>query len=130
MKRLAYELETAPKYGPVELAVGAVDAFPNRRSPRTIVCALSSGIRELHRIKEKVENAAQAAGLRRDDRRFRPHITLGRVRSSERLGRKAAETLFKSGVETQPWVAETMTLMKSRLTPEGPIYTPEGFFKI
>jgi len=77
----------------------------------------------LDRLKRKVEEGASVLDLRSDDRPFRPHLTLGRIKSIKnpalltREVEKNRETFW--GEEP----VDHVTLFKSKLTSEGPVYS-------
>jgi 2'-5' RNA ligase len=61
------------------VTLGAVRAFPSARQPRVVVVELEPEA-ELLALAERVEAGVVAAGLEPSPRRFRAHLTLGRVR--------------------------------------------------
>jgi 2'-5' RNA ligase len=74
-----------------------------------------------------VEKALAKLGFREEGRRFRPHITLGRVREGGSPPSELAEALqanadFDGGLST---VFE-VTVFSSVLRREGPVYEPLG----
>ena len=99
-------------------------AFPSLTRPRVLWARLSGdGLRELH---TKIEAALGSCGFPSEDRAFRPHITLGRVRSlrgwsqvlegiKEYLQHDFGESLI-----------DTVTLYQSDLRPGGAVYTSLG----
>jgi 2'-5' RNA ligase len=59
-----------------------------------------------------------------DPRKFRPHLTLGRVRDDRQWGDLVrALNRFRDVAIGRDHI-EVVTVMESRLTPEGPIYCP------
>lgn len=75
----------------------------------------------LDRVQAKVTQAIRSCGVGLDRRRFAPHVTLGRgpvadaAALAQAMGRLGALTLPASP-------ARQMTLYRSRLRPEGPLY--------
>jgi 2'-5' RNA ligase len=66
-------------------------------------------------------------GYRPEGRRFRPHLTLGRVRQAPR---NSGELIRLLG-ERRDYLADVMsvsdiTLFSSELTKDGPVYDPLG----
>ena len=83
----------------------------------------------LTRLQGKVENAAYAAGLPRETRKFSPHVTLARLRgvSASRLqGFVAAHSGFMAG----PAPVDRFTLYSSFLSSSGAIHTPEAVYPL
>jgi 2'-5' RNA ligase len=61
------------------VTLGATHAFPSARQPRVVVIALEPEA-DLAALAARVEAGVVAAGLPAEKRRFRAHLTLGRVR--------------------------------------------------
>lgn len=77
----------------------------------------------LMRLQARAEQAARAAGLTPEHRRFTPHVTLGRFPplrgpAAAPLERAVAETPFAAG----PWHVTDMVLWQSHLGPKGSRY--------
>jgi len=103
--------------------VERVGSFPNLRRPRIVWAGVSEGAQPLCTLHDALETPLQDLGYRREERRYTPHITLGRVRS-ERNTEGLAQALAKRG----DWKAGEATVqevlvMSSELTPTGPQYT-------
>lgn len=130
IEELKSALGAMPQYGEFKITPSELFAFPDIKSPRVIVCSVTDGAEELIRLNRCVEEAAAKAGLRSDEMRFKPHLTLGRVWRGERVKRNTMEELRNEGISLPPWTADKVTLMKSTLTRQGPIYTPIDFFKL
>ena len=76
-------------------------------------------------LHEALERELGGLGYREENRRFRPHLTIGRVRQSpvgiEQLGRLIEENAgFESGLST----VYEVTVFASQLGREGPTYEP------
>jgi 2'-5' RNA ligase len=102
---------------PFELALGAPHAFPSARQPRVVVVTLEPEA-ELAALAARLEAGVVAAGLPAERRRFRAHLTLGRVRS-RRLPPLDGATVTLGALP----VAEVV-LFQSELGREGSRYTP------
>jgi 2'-5' RNA ligase len=115
--------EAASEVKPFGLAVKGLGAFPNMRNPRVIWVAVEDGGGMLNPLQGAVEERLQARGYPREERRFKPHLTLGRVRS----GRGKPELLERMEnrfeADLGEFRVERLVLFKSDLRPTGPIYT-------
>ena len=62
--------------------------------------------------------------IKKDDKKFIPHATVGRVKNihNKEILLKAIE--ISQNKEFGFFTVDKITFMQSRLTPEGPIYTP------
>jgi 2'-5' RNA ligase len=103
-----------------ELSVAGVGAFPDGRRPRVIWAGLNGDINLLRRLQQNVEDGSKRLGFKREDREFRPHLTIARVKS----GRLDLSELIK---EYEHWecgkfMAEEVVLFRSVLKPEGAEY--------
>jgi 2'-5' RNA ligase len=101
-----------------ELSVGAPLWLPPRR-PHALAVEVHDHDGELQRIHERVQAAlCGASAWRPERRRFRPHITLARVRRSERSAREQP-------LPATPWLSfqpQAIVLYRSWLTPAGASY--------
>ncbi len=113
----------AAQQRPFEMALRGAGAFPNARRPRTIWLGSGSGEEAMRALAEQIDRGLAKLGYRREDRPFRTHLTIGRVRSGgpamAELGRLLQQHAdFDAGRMT---VAEVV-VFSSQLTPKGPIY--------
>jgi 2'-5' RNA ligase len=102
---------------PFEVVLGAPHAFPSAKRPRVVVLAVEPEA-PLAALAERIEAGVVAAGLPAERRRFRAHLTLGRVRS-RRLPALSAEPLASGPLDVREVV-----LFRSDLDRDGSRYTP------
>lgn len=101
--------------------------FPNLKRPRVIWAGLSGdGLKELR-------DHVEAALVRLDfppqasqERRFTPHITLGRVRSQRGWNRVLPLIRQSERADFGHSTVDTVTVYQSDLQPGGAVYTPLG----
>lgn len=115
---------------PFSLKARGVGAFPSMKSPRVIWMGLVNGSEILTSFQKEIEAQLEKIGFQPEDRPFRPHLTLGRVKSSrgkdDLVGRMEKH---KEG-EFGDFQVERVILFKSDLKPSGPIYTALGEMKL
>ena len=113
-----------------DVAVRGVGAFPVVNRPRVVWAGVAQEHEQLVLpIAQGVISALEGIG-ERDDRPFRPHITLGRVRSP-RNSRALAEFLQKnSRREFGSFHLKEIKLKSSTLTTNGPVYRDEGVYSL
>ena len=107
-----------------ELTMKGTGVFPDLGHPRVIWAGVDRGAGESTRLAADLEAGLQAIGIAGEERKFHPHITLGRVRSqrnSDKLRKLVETTGFEAGSIIK---VECLILFMSRLTPQGPVYTP------
>lgn len=116
---------------PFTLAIAGIGTFPKSGPARVIWAAVSEGLDGLELVERDVTRRLERAGVAPDDRPYRPHLTLARVRppSRERFGAAGASELTSAplleGVRDTVLGAaqvEAITLFESRLSPQGPAY--------
>lgn len=110
---------------PFDFRVRGCGAFPSIDKPRTIWLGVDQGADELVQLHDLLEAGLAPLGFRREQRRFRPHLTLGRVRNSPtglpELGRLLVEHEdFIVGVAG----IDEIVVYSSELDYQGPTYEP------
>ncbi len=98
-------------------------AFPHFRRPN-VVWIGGEPAEPLAAIATAIDEACTALGLPREERPFRAHVTLGRVKRP--LGRREAlrlETAALARHEEFPWHVGSVDIMLSVLGRAGPMYT-------
>jgi RNA 2',3'-cyclic 3'-phosphodiesterase len=115
-----------------ELSLGAPLWLPARR-PRALAVEVHDGPHGgLHALREQVTAAlASACGFRDERRRFRPHVTVARMRERpERHARGTDTERGGRGERTLPatpalsFAASEVVLYRSWLSPDGASYEP------
>lgn len=106
---------------PLELAVGGCGAFPDWRRPRVVWLGIEAN-QALAALARRTEEAVTALGYAPEDRPFRPHLTLGRVRQGRRAGNLEEAARAAASDPPVPWRVESLALYESHLAPEGAVY--------
>jgi 2'-5' RNA ligase len=112
------------------LMLQGLGCFPNTRRPRIVWVGISGEtetlIRLYHNLGEKLN---QSIGFEPEKRPYSPHLTIGRVKKGipprrlSQLGQVLEQEQANVGQLAALHVAE-ISLIRSELTPTGPIYTP------
>jgi 2'-5' RNA ligase len=96
-------------------------AFPKLHNPRVIWVGMQTGKDKIISITKELEDNLSKIGIPQEEKEFHPHVTLGRIKSSiNRL--KLVELLNNTKISILKFQVKKITLFKSTLTPEGPIY--------
>ncbi len=100
-----------------------VKAFPNIRYPRVIVIETSENM-SLKELVGKLEDALAPIGIKKEQRDFRGHITLGRIKDTSKFIKinPSYEKIFQNSISHSFEIKE-FHLYKSELGKEGPKYT-------
>ena len=117
-------------FKPFFLSLKDMGAFPKLNYPRVIWVGVDEGKTEVSKLAKELEDGLEKIGISKEGKEFHPHITLGRVKSQknkDKLSHVIETTKFepKSKIDVNH-----LTLFKSQLTPQGPIYTPLFVAKI
>ncbi|MFY9607498.1 MAG: RNA 2',3'-cyclic phosphodiesterase [Blastocatellia bacterium] len=108
---------------PIEIEVGTTGCFPSVKRPRVFwvgLPAVPDALADLHAL---IEEELAIGGFPPDDRRFSPHLTIGRVRSPQNASR-VAENLITTGFACESFQAAKVIVMRSEMNPGGSIYSP------
>lgn len=100
-------------------------AFPKINYPRVIWIGIDKGDVEIKQIAEALEEKTVTLGIPAQEKPFSSHITLGRVRSNlnrNNLIQKLQNLTQPSEQKPAEFLVKKITLFKSTLTPQGPVY--------
>ena len=114
--------KAAALFGPFDLTVGGAGVFPDPKRPRVLWLGLGGETGRLTAFHKELERSLDEIGFAREEKPFRAHLTLGRVRGQGLTG--LGEVLEKR--ETYgagAFRAAGLSLYQSDLTPRGAIYT-------
>lgn len=96
--------------------------FPGKRDPRILWLGIENPDGRLDLLFMHIERAMFNLGFTREDRRFHPHVTLGRVRSRRNQG-NLLEMLETVTFDSAIFKVDEIMLMKSDLKHTGSAYT-------
>jgi len=98
--------------------------FPSEMRPRVIWLGLESA-GELARLQRTVEERLCHLGLPPEDKAFKPHLTLGRLRQAFK-GNLAANLKGLQLPQVEGFRVSEIKFIRSELRPQGPVYTELG----
>jgi len=110
-------------FKPFEIELRGMGAFPNLRRVRVVWVGIRGGSEVITDIFNQLENGLCKLGFTPDRRGFSPHITIARVRSGKNRELLIRQILSRSDYDFGTIKADSLKLMKSVLTPRGPIYS-------
>jgi 2'-5' RNA ligase len=112
---------------PFRAEVAGVAFFPRPVRPKVVAAGMEEeGVRGLEDLAARVEEALARIGFGRSERRFRAHVTLGRVKSPAGLGALADQLLVSRPERFGEQEFTEVALFISELAREGPRYTVLG----
>lgn len=104
----------------LRIALNGIGAFDRRGWPDAVWAGVTphEPLKALH---NKVDGALSRVGVPPDQRAFRPHITLARLkRSSGPVGNLVEQS---GGLTSAPFTVDHFALFESALTPDGAVYS-------
>jgi 2'-5' RNA ligase len=106
------------------LSIETCGCFPNPRRPRVLWVGAGRGTTEVCALHDDLEAPLQELGCyRREERKYTPHVTMGRVRSERPDDLLSAALAKKSDWKGGETTVEEIRVMSSELASRGPIYT-------
>jgi len=109
--------------GSLQIAVDGIGVFPSARNPRVIWLGIDPQDDRLSRLQKRIDHGLEPLGFRAEEREFRPHLTLGRVRSSRGLNELMEAVALPHRILLGEYALDQFHLIQSELKPGGAVYT-------
>lgn len=114
------------EFSPFDVELRGCGVFPDARRPRTLWVGIGGDVDVLTALVTQIDHAVVSVGFPSEDKPFRPHLTVARVKKDYR---RVGEMLEASGAFTDAFCfgrfrVERVTLFRSDLRPGGSVYTP------
>ncbi len=106
---------------PFPMCLKGVGHFPPRGNPKVLWAGVTP-LSEITLLRNRIEKALANIGIPRESRKFSPHITLARLKSSP-LNRVTQFLAGNSLFETPLFTINTFHLYSSTLSPRGATHT-------
>lgn len=113
--------EVARKFEPFHLELGTLSAFPSPRRARVLWVGPQENSERFVKLMRSVEEGVQRLGFCPETKEPRVHVTLARFKVPRDLSGAVENMEIMPPVRVD---VRELTLMRSTLRPEGPIYTP------
>lgn len=114
--------EAVLPYSPFYIKIYGTGVFPNKKHPRVIWI----GIKDpeiLINLRNAIEQSISSLGYQKDEKEFKPHLTLGRVRSQKGIMHIINNLEDFKDKDFGSIYVDNIKLMKSDLKPKGAEYT-------
>lgn len=108
------------------LSTGQTGSFPGGNRVRVFWLGLEGDLDQLQSLVMAIENSLEKRGFVKESRSFTAHLTLARLRDECSLYEKKTFIEATKNLNFNPpcsFTVDHVVLMKSNLTPGGPIYT-------
>jgi RNA 2',3'-cyclic 3'-phosphodiesterase len=116
-------VRAAAKHEGFTLEANGVGAFPSIQRPRTLWLGAGEGAERMINLHESIEQSLESLGFRRENRKFVPHLTIGRVNRGSDRGNVLGERLAKlADFDGGAMGVDAVTVYASELGRDGPAY--------
>ncbi|MBN1544078.1 RNA 2',3'-cyclic phosphodiesterase [Candidatus Woesearchaeota archaeon] len=109
-----------------EASLSRVGAFPSMNDPRVVWVGLEPHD-VISAVQQQVDACTQKLGFGLD-KRFHPHLTLARIKFVDNK-KELKDCIESIKVPEASFALDSFKLIKSTLTPQGPVYEVLGVFK-
>jgi 2'-5' RNA ligase len=118
----------AAEFVPFELAYSRLGCFPNMRQPRVIWIGAKHPPETLVTLKQELDAALSSLGILIEERKFQPHVTLGRMNDGNPVTggnglHRLISTMESLNLKPLGCRVSDINLIESRLLPRGSEYT-------
>jgi RNA 2',3'-cyclic 3'-phosphodiesterase len=120
---IAASLSATLPLDPFEAIFAGIGAFPPHGPPRVLWAGIGAGVEPFVALEREVTARLDACGIPPEERPYRPHVTIARVREPAGLRARPLLDEFDARAFGASSV-ETITLFQSRLSPKGSVYVP------
>jgi RNA 2',3'-cyclic 3'-phosphodiesterase len=111
------------EFSPVRIEVGTTGVFPRASRPQVLWIGIEDASGALAKLHLQLEDAFAREGFSKEDRAFRPHLTIARIRKPQNAAR-LAQTHLEMNFTTVDVTLSELILFRSELSPKGSRYTP------
>ncbi|MBM2846335.1 MAG: 2'-5' ligase [Bacteroidetes bacterium] len=119
---VSYLRGVCQKFAPFQIRYKGVGCFPNSRTPRVIWVGMDEPGGNLDLLHHEIDSELVALGFKREEKRFHPHVTLGRVKSNKKI-HSLLRMMESTTFESQPVTVQEIALIQSELKASGSVYT-------
>jgi 2'-5' RNA ligase len=114
----------------LNLKIEKLGVFPDASRPRVLWCGITGDVEKLSALQKQLDSDFAGIGFPREDRPFRAHLTLGRIKDSHSLT-GISEALTKYSTFTAgEFTCKELVLFQSKLTAQGAVYTKLAVFPL
>lgn len=107
----------------IEINVGGTGVFPRPPRPQVLWIGIDDSSGALAKLQERLEAECAREGFPKEDRAFRPHLTIARIRKPQNANR-LAEAHLRTEFPAVELVLNEFVLFRSELSSKGSKYTP------
>lgn len=109
-------------FSPFQIRIGGTGVFPRRSRPQVLWIGIEDSSGRLSDLQQRLEEEFAREGFPKENRGYRPHLTIARLRRPEDA-RQLAEAHIQTKFGLTTIRVNEFVLFRSQLSPKGSIYT-------
>jgi len=116
--------KTCSKYAPFRIKAKGAGVFSSLRNARVLWIGVEGDTERMSYFRDSLQKRLRPFGIKRENKRFSPHLTVGRFKKGFNQTDKLREVIdrFKDVISPEA-VLNELVLFKSELRPDGAVYT-------
>ena len=112
------------------LKIEKLGVFPDIKRPRVLWVGMAGDVEKLTVLQSNLEKDFEKIGFPREDRPFKAHLTLARIKDPRDITGMSEALKKHSGFTAGEFTCKELILFQSKLTPQGAIYTKLAGFAL
>jgi 2'-5' RNA ligase len=121
-KLISMVSKTVEDFGGFKVNFSGMGTFPEGKAPRVVWVGTTEGGETLVKLADGLENSLSPAGFRSEQRAFKPHLTIGRIKEKKGVDKLKVKMALIKNPKFGEAMIDRIFIMKSTLTAKGPIY--------
>ncbi len=114
----------------LNLKVEKLGVFPDARRPRVLWCGVTGDVEKLIALQKKLDSDFAALGFPAEDRSFKAHLTLARIKDSRDMTGMSEALKKHNEFNAGDFTGDKLILFQSNLSPQGAVYTKLAEFAL
>lgn len=114
----------------LNLKIEKLGVFPDARRPQVLWCCVTDDVENLSVLQKQLDSDFANIGFPAEDRPFRAHLTLGRIKESRGLSGISEAMTKHNAFAAGEFGCKELILFQSRLSPQGAVYTKLAEFAL
>jgi RNA 2',3'-cyclic 3'-phosphodiesterase len=114
--------QVASEFSSFQIRIGGTGVFPRRSRPQVLWIGVEDASGRLAELQHRLEDEFVNEGFSKEDRGYRPHLTIARLRRPEDA-RPLAEAHIQTKFSFIDVPVNEFVVFRSQLSPKGSIYT-------
>jgi 2'-5' RNA ligase len=107
----------------LNLKIEKLGVFPDARKPRVLWCGVTGDGEKLSVLQKQLDGDFAGIGFPKEDRPFRAHLTLGRIKEPHGLAGISEALTKHNAFVAGVFGCRELILFQSKLLPHGAVYT-------